>query len=113
MPASASAASHAVIRQIREQGDDFGASNTGQGRKIQVEFVSANPTGPLHVGHGRGAAYGATLANLLAICGLRVLVLEREADIYGGRSQMGNVIRAMSLVPDAVRQRERFLRAFT
>ena len=44
----------------------------GRGKRVQVEFVSANPTGPLHVGHGRGAAYGASLANLLAAAGFDV-----------------------------------------
>ena len=68
----ASATSHSIIRSILEQGDDFGRSLHGQGRKIQVEFVSANPTGPLHVGHGRGAAIGATLANLLSFVGYEV-----------------------------------------
>jgi arginyl-tRNA synthetase len=68
----ASDTSHAVLLRIREQGDRFGASALGQGQKIQVEFVSANPTGPLHVGHGRGAAFGATLANLLAFVGYDV-----------------------------------------
>ena len=61
--------SHACCNVSEEQGDRFGASQLGQGQKIQVEFVSANPTGPLHVGHGRGAAFGATLANLLAFTG--------------------------------------------
>ncbi len=67
-----STASHSVVHRILEQGDDFGRSALGQGRRIQVEFVSANPTGPLHVGHGRGAAYGATLANLLSYVGYEV-----------------------------------------
>jgi len=67
-----SATSHAVLQRIREQGDRFGASELGHGQKVQVEFVSANPTGPLHVGHGRGAAFGATLANLLAFTGYEV-----------------------------------------
>jgi arginyl-tRNA synthetase len=67
-----SATSHAVLQRIRERGDRFGASEIGQGQKIQVEFVSANPTGPLHVGHGRGAALGATIANLLAFVGFEV-----------------------------------------
>jgi len=66
------ATSHAVLHRIREQGDRFGACEIGQGQKIQVEFVSANPTGPLHVGHGRGAALGATIANLLAFVGFEV-----------------------------------------
>lgn len=58
-----------IVQQILEQGDRFGLSETGSGKRIQIEFVSANPTGPLHVGHGRGAAYGATLANLLKATG--------------------------------------------
>jgi len=68
----ASDASHAVINRILEQGDDFGRSVIGQANRIQVEFVSANPTGPLHVGHGRGAAIGATLGNLLNFVGYEV-----------------------------------------
>ena len=67
-----SSTSHSVVHRILEQGDNFGRSESGQGRKIQVEFVSANPTGPLHVGHGRGAAIGATLANLLSYVGYEV-----------------------------------------
>ena len=51
-----SSSSQAVIHQIFDRGASFGTSDAGAGRKIQVEFVSANPTGPLHVGHGRGAA---------------------------------------------------------
>jgi len=58
-------AKQAVIGLIRQQGDQFGHNNSGLGRKVQVEFVSANPTGPLHVGHGRGAAVGDCLARLL------------------------------------------------
>ena len=61
-----------VVQDILERGDDYGRSALGAGRKIQVEFVSANPTGPLHVGHGRGAAYGASLASLLAFAGFAV-----------------------------------------
>ena len=68
----ASDASHAVIGQILQQGEQFGRSEYGKDEKIQVEFVSANPTGPLHVGHGRGAAYGATLANVLRYVGYEV-----------------------------------------
>lgn len=59
----------AVVRKILEQGSAFGTSDTGAGRKVQVEFVSANPTGPLHVGHGRGAAVGDSLCRLLAATG--------------------------------------------
>ena len=61
-----------VVVQVTEQGERFGCSDKGRGRSVQVEFVSANPTGPLHVGHGRGAAYGATLANLLQAIGYTV-----------------------------------------
>ena len=68
----ASTATRSIIDRILEQGDDFGRSTIGQGSRIQVEFVSANPTGPLHVGHGRGAAIGATLANLLGFVGYEV-----------------------------------------
>jgi arginyl-tRNA synthetase len=58
-------AKQAVISLIAAQGEKFGHNQVGQGRKVQVEFVSANPTGPLHVGHGRGAAVGDCLARLL------------------------------------------------
>ncbi len=68
----ASSAYHAVINTIHAAGDDYGRSDIGQGRSVQVEFVSANPTGPLHVGHGRGAAYGASVADLLEAIGFRV-----------------------------------------
>lgn len=59
----------AIVRTILEQGASFGRSHTGAGRKVQVEFVSANPTGPLHVGHGRGAAVGDSICRLLAATG--------------------------------------------
>ncbi len=68
----APAAYHTAIRQILAQTDQYGRSDLGQGKSVQVEFVSANPTGPLHVGHGRGAAYGATVADLLAAIGYQV-----------------------------------------
>jgi len=61
-----------VIGAILEQASRYGCSSLGAGRRIQVEFVSANPTGPLHVGHGRGAAYGAAVADLLEAVGYRV-----------------------------------------
>jgi arginyl-tRNA synthetase len=57
------------VRTVLEQEDSFGSCNEGRGRKVQVEFVSANPTGPLHVGHGRGAAVGDSLCRLLAATG--------------------------------------------
>lgn len=61
-----------VVRLVYAQGERFGAHDFGEGETLHLEFVSANPTGPLHVGHGRGAAYGASLANLLRFCGYRV-----------------------------------------
>ena len=85
----ASIASHSVINDILQQGEAFGASEFGKGEKIQVEFVSANPTGPLHVGHGRGAASGATLANVLRCVGYDVQTeyyvndAGRQMDILG------------------------------
>ena len=57
------------LKSVAAQGDAYGRSNVGAGRKVMIEFVSANPTGPMHVGHGRGAAYGATLGNLLEATG--------------------------------------------
>jgi arginyl-tRNA synthetase len=74
-----------VVREILEQRAAFGRSQAGQGRTVQVEFVSANPTGPLHVGHGRGAAYGATVANLLDAAGFKV---HREYYINDAGRQM-------------------------
>ncbi len=61
-----------VLNQILTLGAQFGNSVVGAQQKVQVEFVSANPTGPLHVGHGRGAAYGASLANVLDAAGYAV-----------------------------------------
>ena len=66
------AAKQRVVRTALENGRAFGRVNLGRGRKVQVEFVSANPTGPLHVGHGRGAAYGASLSSLLEAAGYAV-----------------------------------------
>ena len=61
-----------IVSQIHTQGNDYGLSKVGAGKKVQVEFVSANPTGPLHVGHGRGAAYGSVVADLLQAVGFDV-----------------------------------------
>jgi arginyl-tRNA synthetase len=61
-----------VVRRIHELGDAFGRNGSGGGRKVLVEFVSSNPTGPLHVGHGRHGAYGASVANLLEANGYAV-----------------------------------------
>ncbi len=74
-----------VVAEILQAGAGYGRSASGKGLRVQVEFVSANPTGPLHVGHGRGAAYGATVANLLDAVGFRV---HREYYINDAGRQM-------------------------
>ncbi len=68
----APSAFRALVPQILAAGPRYGRSQLGGGQRVQVEFVSANPTGPLHVGHGRGAAYGAVVADLLAAVGYDV-----------------------------------------
>src|SRR5580704_3511810 len=81
----ASNAQNAVLRSVLEQAERFGRSERSGGDPLIIEFVSANPTGPLHVGHGRQAAYGATLANLLSAVGFRV---HREFYINDAGRQM-------------------------
>ena len=66
------ATQHQIIADILRLGSSFGKSEVGAGKKVQVEFVSANPTGPLHVGHGRGAVYGSVVAELLRAVGYDV-----------------------------------------
>jgi arginyl-tRNA synthetase len=73
------------LTRIHAEGAAYGESQLGGNERVLVEFVSANPTGPLHVGHGRQAAYGATLANILTMAGYRV---EREYYINDGGRQM-------------------------
>ena len=63
---------HPVLGIIYEQDDQYGRCDLGQGMRIQIEFVSSNPTGPLHVGHGRGGAVGDSTANILRFCGYDV-----------------------------------------
>jgi arginyl-tRNA synthetase len=82
----------AVVGEILERGEHFGRSKLGKDQRVQVEFVSANPTGPLHVGHGRGAAFGATVANLLEAVGYQV---HREYYVNDAGRQMN--ILAVSL----------------
>lgn len=74
-----------VIADVHAAGAHYGRSDFGAGQRVQIEFVSANPTGPLHVGHGRGAAYGAVLANIMAACGYTV---EREYYVNDAGRQM-------------------------
>ena len=61
-----------VVRQLLTNGAEFTRPNVGQGQKVLLEYVSANPTGPMHVGHGRGAAYGSALASILSATGYSV-----------------------------------------
>ncbi len=68
----AQASTLSIISNILSAKENFGKSNAAKNEKVQIEFVSANPTGPLHVGHGRGAAYGATLATLMRAVGFEV-----------------------------------------
>jgi arginyl-tRNA synthetase len=81
----ATSAFMAVIGQVIDSGRSYGRSNRGNDARVQLEFVSANPTGPLHVGHGRGAAYGAVLANVLTATGYRV---EKEYYVNDAGRQM-------------------------
>lgn len=73
------------LQDLLRQGEQYGHSDLGKGRKVLVEFVSANPTGPLHVGHGRGAAVGDVLANLLSAMGFEV---KREYYVNDAGTQM-------------------------
>lgn len=85
-----SASAFSLIEQVHEMGAEFGKHQKTEHNKVQVEFVSANPTGPLHVGHGRGAAYGDALANLLAAAGYKV---HREYYVNDAGRQM-NILAA-------------------
>ena len=79
-----------IVALINANGPHYGRSEIGAGRKVQVEFVSANPTGPLHVGHGRGAACGDTLARILSEAGFDV---QREYYVNDAGRQM-NILAA-------------------
>jgi len=81
-----------VVSHALSEGPRFGASNVGEGRTVHLEFVSANPTGPLHVGHGRGAAVGDALGRILAFTGHRVV---REYYINDVGNQMDNLGRSL------------------
>jgi arginyl-tRNA synthetase len=74
-----------VIRDVLNQKEDYGQLLRGGHNRVTVEFVSANPTGPLHVGHGRGAAYGASLASILTVAGYEV---QREYYVNDNGRQM-------------------------
>jgi arginyl-tRNA synthetase len=85
---------HAVLKTVLLLGPDYGLSTSGAGKKINVEFVSANPTGPLHVGHCRGAVFGDALANLLAATGA---IVTREYYINDAGAQIEALARSAFL----------------
>tara|TARA_Y100000590_G_scaffold272329_1_gene305755 strand:- start:13276 stop:14931 length:1656 start_codon:yes stop_codon:yes gene_type:complete len=80
------------IQEILSKGETFGNSDIGLGQTVQVEFVSVNPTGPIHVGHGRGAILGSTLANLLKATGHNV---QKEYYINDAGNQINNFARSL------------------
>ena len=82
------------LRLVLEQGGDYGRSAIGKGEKVNVEYVSANPTGPMHVGHGRGAVFGDALANLLTFAGYDVT---REYYINDAGTQVEVLARSVFL----------------
>jgi arginyl-tRNA synthetase len=81
-----------IVKQVLKAGADFGKNTNGQGQKVQVEFVSANPTGPLHVGHGRGAAVGDCLCRLLEANGWDVT---REFYYNDAGAQIDNLTKSV------------------
>ncbi|MDQ0352598.1 arginyl-tRNA synthetase [Alkalibacillus filiformis] len=83
-----------VVNTIFDQGEDYGQSNVGQDERVQIEFVSANPTGTLHLGHARGAAYGDTLANVMEKAGYSV---EREYYINDAGNQIDNLAKSIEV----------------
>jgi arginyl-tRNA synthetase len=90
----ATAAKTQVVKSVLAAGDAWGKGNAGEGRKLQVEFVSANPTGPLHVGHGRGAAVGDSLCRVLAAAGWDVT---REFYYNDAGAQIDNLTLSVQL----------------
>ena len=85
---------HSVLKKIEEEGSRFGSSDIGKGEKVMVEFVSANPTGPLHIGHGRGAAIGDALANILEFAGYGT---EKEYYVNDVGNQIRNLGKSVYL----------------
>jgi arginyl-tRNA synthetase len=84
----------ALLDAVERQGDRYGSSDLGKGRRVQVEFVSANPTGPLHIGHARGAVVGDVVSNILAAVGYQVF---REYYINDAGNQMDNLGKSVLL----------------
>jgi arginyl-tRNA synthetase len=85
---------HGLVRTILQEGADYGRSNLGKGETVNVEYVSANPTGPMHIGHGRGAVFGDTLCNLLAFVGYDVT---REYYVNDAGGQVDVLARSVFL----------------
>lgn len=83
---------HPIVGEVLTQGSKYGAIDAGQGKRVQVEFVSANPTGSLHLGHARGAAVGDALCNVLAAAGYEVT---REYYINDAGNQVNNLARSI------------------
>jgi arginyl-tRNA synthetase len=83
-----------VLRAVIDTGRDFGRAGTGRGERVNVEYVSANPTGPMHVGHGRGAVFGDALANLLSFTGAEVT---REYYVNDAGAQVDALARSAYL----------------
>ncbi|MGO4792168.1 arginine--tRNA ligase [Paenibacillus sp. 2KB_20] len=81
-----------IVALVEEQGDNYGRIATGEGQKVQMEFVSANPTGSLHLGHARGAAVGDALCNVLDFAGYEVT---REYYINDAGNQVVNLIKSL------------------
>jgi arginyl-tRNA synthetase len=83
-----------LLARIHAEGQAYGASDVGKGERVQIEFVSSNPTGPLHVGHGRGAAVGDATANIMAFSGFDV---QREYYINDSGRQIHTLGRSVYL----------------
>jgi arginyl-tRNA synthetase len=93
-----------LLKEVEKQGSNYGRSDLGKGKKVQVEFVSANPTGPLHIGHARGAVIGDVIAHILQSTGFSV---SREYYINDAGNQMNNLgrsvwFRYLELLGDAI-----------
>ena len=85
---------HQILPQIRKKNSEYGRSDSGQGKRVLVEFVSANPTGPLHVGHGRGAVTGDAVASLLQAAGYEVTREYYVNDVGNQMNMLGQSLHA-------------------
>lgn len=83
---------YSIINQVLEEKENYGSSNVGNAQKILIEFVSANPTGYLHIGHARGGAYGDALANIMVKAGFNV---HREFYVNDGGNQINNLAKSI------------------